>query len=66
MIEASGASSVTDDTTVPVEGDEITITIDEAQLDRIETVYGSMPTEGMEISCVIVPWGDGEFKILEL
>lgn len=66
IIEASGASSVTDDTTVPVEGDEITITIDEAQLDRIETVYGSMPTEGMEISCVIVPWGDGEFKILEL
>lgn len=66
IIEASGASSATDDTTVPVEGDEITITIDEAQLDRIETVYGSMPTEGMEISCVIVPWGDGGFKILEL
>ena len=66
IIEASGTSSVTDDTTVPVEGDEITITIDEAQLDRIETVYGSMPTEGMEIRCVIVPWGDGGFKILEL
>ncbi len=66
IIEASGASSATDDTTVPLEGDEITITIDEAQLDRIETVYGSMPTEGMEISCVIVPWGDGGFKILEL
>lgn len=66
IIEASGASSATDDTTVPVEGDEITITIDEAQLDRIETVYGSMPTEGMEISCVIVPWGDGGLKILEL
>lgn len=66
IIEASGASSATDDTKVPVEGDEITITIDEAQLDRIETVYGSMPTEGMEISCVIVPWGDGGFKILEL
>lgn len=66
IIEASGASLATDDTTVPVEGDEITITIDEAQLDRIETVYGSMPTEGMEISCVIVPWEDGGFKILEL
>ena len=65
IIEASGASSATDDTTVPLEGDEITITIDEAQLDRIETVYGSMPTEGMEISCVIVPWGDGGFKIVE-
>lgn len=65
IIEASGASSATDDTTVPVEGDEITITIDEVQLDRIETVYGSMPTEGMEISCVIVPWGDGGFKVVE-
>lgn len=65
IIEASGASSATDDTKVPVEGDEITITIDEAQLDRIETVYGSMPTEGMEISCVIVPWGDGGFKVVE-
>lgn len=65
IIEDSGASSATDDTKVPVEGDEITITIDEAQLDRIETVYGSMPTEGMEISCVIVPWGDGGFKIVE-
>lgn len=65
IIEASGASSATDDTKVPVEGDEITITIDEAQLDRIETVYGSMPTEGMEISCVIVPWGDEGFKVVE-
>lgn len=65
IIEASGASSATDDTKVPVEGDEITITIDEAQLDRIETVYGSVPTEGMEISCVIVPWGDGGFKVVE-
>lgn len=65
IIEASGASSATDDTKVPVEGDEITITIDEAQLDRIETAYGSMPTEGMEISCVIVPWGDGGFKVVE-
>ena len=65
IIEASGASSAPDDTKVPVEGDEITITIDEAQLDRIETVYGSMPTEGMEISCVIVPWGDEGFKVVE-
>lgn len=66
ITEASGASSAIDDTTVPAEGDEITITIDEAQLDRIETVYGSVPTEGMEISCVVVPWGDGGFKIIEL
>lgn len=65
ITEASGASLATDDTTVPVEGDKIIITIDEAQLDRIESVYGSMPAEGMEISCVIVPWGDGGFKIVE-